>query len=169
MDFVEVKEEYAAAMRRGQKEYKEALASGKHPHPLVLDDILGENATNTVHDIGIVEIPSERIVGTRSAGRITTFSPSFLPLTKPNTEFALKWMNLCQAHLGEIGIRDPITCYEYLGNFYVEEGNKRVSVLRYFDAPRVAAVVKRILPPRTEDPRIKAYYEFLEFYKTSKL
>jgi len=169
MDFLEAKEEYTAALRLGQKEYKEMLADGKDPHPAVLDDLLDESVANVVNDIGLVEIPAERIIGTRSAGRITTFSPSFLPLAKPTSEFALKWVNLCQAHLGEVGIRDPITCYEYLGNFYVEEGNKRVSVLRYFGAPRIAGMVKRILPPRSDEPRIQAYYEFLEFYKNSKL
>ena len=168
MDFLEAKEEYASALRQGQKEYKEMIAAGKAPHPAVLDDLLDDNAANVVQDIGLVEVPAERIVGTRSAGRITTFSPSFLPLAKPNSEFALKWTNLCLAHLEE-GIRDAITCYEYLGNFYVEEGNKRVSVLRYFGAPRISGTVKRVLPQRSEEPRIKAYYEFLEFYKNSKL
>jgi len=169
MDFIEAKEEYSSALRRGQKEYKELLAAGKSPHPAVLDEILGDKVANSTQTIGLVEIPAERIVGTRSAGRITTFSPSFSPLAKPSSEFALKWMSLCQAHLGEVGIRDPITCYEYLGNFYVEEGNKRVSVLRHFDANRISANVTRILPPRSEDPRIKAYYEFLDFYRVSKL
>ena len=169
MDLIEAKEEYAAAVRRGQKEYKELTAAGKSPYPAVLDEILVDQTSSAVQDIGLVEIPAERIIGTRSAGRITTFSAGFLPLAKPSSEFAQKWITLCQAHLGEIGIRDPIDCYEYLGNFYVEEGNKRVSVLRYFDAPRVSGMVKRILPPRSEDSRIKAYYEFLEFYKDSKL
>ena len=169
MDYIVAKEEYAAALRRGQKEYKDLLAAGKAPHPAVLDDLLDPAAANSVQHIGLVEIPMERIVGTRSSGRITTFSASFLPLAKPNSEFANKWENLCAAHLGDTGIRDPITCYEYLGNFYVEEGNKRVSVLRFYDAPRVPAMVTRILPERSEKPRIKAYYEFLDFYKVSRL
>ena len=169
MDVLEAKEEYISALRQGQKEYREQVAAGKPAHPSVLDDLLDDSSANVMQDIGLVEIPAIRIVGTRSAGRITTFSPSFLPLAKPTSEFALKWINLCQAHLDEVGIRDPITCYEYLGNFYVEEGNKRVSVLRYFGAPRIAGMVKRVLPQRSEDPRIQAYYEFLEFYKGSKL
>jgi len=169
MDFVEAKEEYSAALRRGQKEYKELLAAGKSPNPAVLDQILDNHTAASTQTVGLVEIPAERIVGTRSAGRITTFSASFLPLAKPTSEFATKWTNLCMAHLSETGIRDPITCYEYLGNFYVEEGNKRVSVLRYFDANRISAMVTRILPERSEEPRIKAYYEFLEFYKASRL
>lgn len=169
MEFIEAKEEYLAALRRAQKEYKELTAAKKDPYPAVLDDLLDDNAANVVQDIGLVEIPAERIIGTRSAGRITTFSASFLPLAKPSSEFAIKWMNLCQAHMGEIGIRDPIACFEYLGNFYVQEGNKRVSVLRHFGSPRIPGTVMRILPPRSEEPRVKAYYEFLEFYKYSKL
>ena len=30
-------EEYAQALRRGQKEYRELMMEGKNPHPLVLD------------------------------------------------------------------------------------------------------------------------------------
>jgi len=169
MDFLEAKDEYYAALRRGQKEYKEQMALGKNPHPAVLDQIIDIGTATSTQLIGLVEIPAERIVGTRSAGRISTFSASFLPLAKQTSEFASKWINLCMAHLGEEGIRDPITCYEYLGNFYVEEGNKRVSVLRYFGANRIPAMVTRILPERSEKPRIKAYYEFLDFYKSSRL
>ena len=169
MEFLEIQEEYLAAQRRAHKEYKELTAAGKSPYPAVLDEILGSNPTNSTREIGLVEIPAHRIVGTRSAGRINVFSAGFLPLPKPDSEFAQKWMHLCKAHLGEAGIRDAITCYEYLGNFYVEEGNKRVSVLRYFGAPRVSAVVTRILPARSEEPRIKAYYEFLDFYSAAGL
>ena len=169
MGIVTASDEYNQALRQGQKEYKELLAARKSPHPAVLDQILPENYVDMVQDVGLVEIPSERIVGTKSAGRISAFTASFRPLLDEDTEFGVKWINLCKAHLGETGITDPILCYEYLGNFYVQEGNKRVSVLRHFGAPRIAGNVKRVLPAPGEDPRIKAYYEFLEFYKGAKL
>ena len=162
-------DEYALALRRGLKESRECSATGKRSHPLVLDEILPENYPGVVKDLGLMEIPAERIVGTKSAGRITAFSPSFRPLLSAKTEFANKWMNLCRAHLGDTGIQDPILCFEYLGEFYVQEGNKRVSVLRHFDAPRIPGIVKRVIPPVSEDPRIKAYYEFLDFFKVSRL
>ena len=162
-------DEYAQALRQGQKEYRELLMAGRDPHPAVLDEILPEYAAETVVDIGTLEIPAQRIVGTKSAGRITAFTPSFRPLLDMKSEFATKWISLCMAHLGETGITDPIMCYEYLGNFYVQEGNKRVSVLRHFDAPRIPGTVKRIMPAQSGDPRVKAYYEFVEFYKGSKL
>ena len=162
-------DEYIQALKAGQKEYKELSAAGKPTHPAVLDELLPENAAETVVDVGFVEIPAERIVGTKSAGRITAFTPTFKPLLDPKSEFAMKWISLCAAHLGDTGITDPISCYEYLGNFYVQEGNKRVSVLRCFDAPRIPGNVRRILPPMSDEPRIRAYYEFLDFFKGAKL
>ena len=162
-------EEYVQALKAGQKEYKDLVAAGRDPHPAVLDELLPENAAETVVEVGLVEIPSERIVGTKSAGRITAFTATFQPLLDSKSEFATKWVSLCAAHLGDTGITDPIVCYEYLGNFYVQEGNKRVSVLRHFGAPQIPGNVRRILPPPSDDLRIRAYYEFLEFYKGAKL
>ncbi len=161
-------EEYTLALRQGQKEYKELTQAGLPPYPAVLDEMLDTTAS-TVIDIGTFEIPSERIVGTKSAGRISAFTSSFLPLLNLDSEFAQKWINLCADHLSDTGIREPIICYEYLGNFYVQEGNKRVSVLRYFGAPRIPSQVKRVMPKVSEDPRVRAYYEFLDFYKGSRL
>ncbi len=160
-------EEYTQALKQGQKEYRELLMAGKDPHPAVLDEILPDISGGSVVDVGLVEIPAERIVGTKSAGRITAFTPTFKPLLEPKSEFGMKWISLCKAHLGDTGITDPIMCYEYLGNFYVQEGNKRVSVLRHFGSPRIPGNVKRVLPPMSEDGRIKAYYEFIDFYKAS--
>ena len=163
----EAMEHYAKATRLASKEVKERTAAGKSAYPQVLDDIVPSFESDIYQDVGLVEIPAERIIGTKSAGRITAFSASFLPLLNIDTEFATKWLNLCDAHLSDVGIREPILCYEYLGNFYIQEGNKRVSVLRSFDAPRIPGHVRRVLPPLSEDPHIKAYYEFLEFYKDS--
>ena len=162
-------EEYLLALKKGQKIYRERLMAGLPPYPAVLDEILPPDTPTVTKEIGMVEIPAERIIGTKSAGRITAFNAEFQPLLDDKSEFGLKWISLCAAHLGETGITDPISCFEYLGNFYVQEGNKRVSVLRHFGSPRIPGNVTRIIPPPSEEPRIKAYYEFLEFYKVSKL
>ena len=162
-------DEYDLALRAGQKEAKELTAAGKNPNPAVLDEILPEGTPDTAQEVGLLDIPAHRIVGVKSAGRITAFTASFKPLLDRNSEFAFKWIALCDAHLGDTGIRDPIECYEYLGDFYVQEGNKRVSVLRHFGAPRIPGNVRRIVPPMSDDPRIKAYYEFLDFFKGARL
>ena len=50
------------------------------------------------------------------------------------------------------------------------EGNKRVSVLKYFDGVKVSAHVYRMIPKYDEqDEDIKLYYGFLEFFKETGL
>lgn len=166
MSRVEATEEYGRALKLGQKEFKDRQAKGQNPYPAVLDEILADAPDSAILEVGTVEIPTSRIVGIRSAGRTAAFTAGFLPLLPVGTEFSSKWINLCAAHLDE-GIREPIQCYEYLGNFYVQEGNKRVSVLKYFDAPRIPCTVHRIMPEQNDSPRVKAYLEFTEFFKLS--
>ena len=161
------KEDYLRAMKMGLKEQKEAEAAGLPVTPAVLDEVFPEAAQASIRDLGVREIPIERIIGTKTAGRIHAFSPSFLPVQSAESEFAMKWMALCEAHLSDTGIREPIECYEYLGDFYVQEGNKRVSVLRYFGAVLIPATVKRVLPMDTDSPRAAAYLEFLDFYSAT--
>lgn len=162
------REEYSKALKAGQREYKELTSRGAQPYPAVLEKLLPEISTYAIQALPATEIPAERIVGVVAEGRTNAFTAGFLPLLDANNEFAAKWISLCAAHLDE-GIRDAILCYEYLGDFYVQEGNKRVSVLKHFGAPKILADVKRILPPMSEEPRIKAYYEFLDFYKGTGL
>ena len=107
-------------------------------------------------------------MGTKTSGRHTAFSYDFMPLLEPDTEFAAKWSNLCDAHLEE-GIHTPIIAFEYMNRFYVQEGNKRVSVLKYYGAVKIPGTVTRLIPARTEDLENKIYYEFLDFYKLSKV
>ncbi len=169
MDLLEAREEYIKARRLGQKEVREMRLQGRETAPAVLDDILDENHTGATQEVGFLNIPIDRIVGTKTAGRITAFSAGFLPLLDTETEFAQKWMHLCAAHMSDEGIRNGIICYEYLGNFYVQEGNKRVSVLKYFGASQIPGTVYRILPEDREAPGVQAYFEFLDFYKATGL
>lgn len=169
MNRKEAVEEYAKAYKEGHKEYKECIQKEIAPNPAVLEELLDETAETSCVEMGLVYIPTKRIVGTMNAGRISAFTPTFRPLMEPESEFAAKWISLCADHLGDTGIQSPIECVEYLGNFYVQEGNKRVSVLRHFGAVRIPGYVKRVLPIRTENPRIQAYYEFLDFYAEAKL
>ena len=169
MPFESAYEEYSKAQRAGLKEQKERTAAGKEPGPAVLEQLLSKDEPRQSQNVGYVEIPTELIVGTVTAGRTTAFTARFLPVLDKDTEFAAKWAALCAAHLSDEGIRDPITCVEYLGKFYVQEGNKRVSVLRWFGAPLIPAMVTRILPPLKAEPRIQAYYEFLEFFRSTGL
>ena len=156
-------EEYVHAQRRAQREYREKIAAGQYPYLPVLDDILEKANVENQLPIGLVEVPMELLVGTKTAGRTAAFAANFMPLLGANTEFASKWISLCQAHVEE-GIRDPIRCFEYMGRFYVQEGNKRVSVLKYFQADSITANVTRVMPKYSDSPEVRLYYEFVEYY-----
>ncbi len=159
---------YKEALRSAQKE-QHARAAKNEPETLpVLDDILGSDKVTTGVDLGLVQIPAELIAGTKSRGRASAFAPNFMPIMEEGTEFAEKWKRLCDAHLTE-GIRDPVKAYEYMNRYYIEEGNKRVSVLKFFDAVNIPGTVTRILPERNGDEAVELYYELLAFSKYSHI
>ncbi len=161
-------EDYNKAYKAGKKDYQARLLRGEQPTLKVLDDILPPRGSYSEVPLGLVQIPIEQIAGTKTGGRSSSFAGNFMPILRENTEFAYKWSSLSDSHLSE-GIRDPIKAYEYMNKFYVEEGNKRVSVLKYYDAVSVPGNVTRILPPRTEEKENKIYYEFVNFYDLSQI
>ena len=166
---IEAASQYTAAQKMGRKAQKEWSKQGKEPYLPALDDFLDESTIEQQVDLGILDIPLEKIVGTKTSGRTVSFAPNFMPLLGEDTEFAQKWRSLCAAHLSDRGIDDPIHCYEYLGQFYVQEGNKRVSVLKSYGAFSIRGRVTRLIPAYSEEDAIQRYYEFLEYYPLTRL
>ncbi len=161
--------QFVQANKLAQKYYKSAQSRGDYPYLPVLEDLLRENQTAGRMEIGLVDIPAELIIGTNDGGRREAFAGNFMPLLEMNSEFGDKWINLCEAHLSDEGIRDPIRCCEYLGYFYVVEGNKRVSVFKSYNAPTIPGTVQRIIPVCSDDSSIRLYYEFMHFYQRCSL
>lgn len=166
---VEALEHYQQALKAGRKAHRKSVQQGNYPFLQMLDEILSDSMMEDEADLGLIEIPIDKIVGTKSEGRKNAFSSNFMPLLPADSEFGLKWRDLCEAHLGDEGIHDPIRCYEFMGHFYVQEGNKRVSVLKYFGASSIPGYVIRILPVDYSSPEAQAYREFLQYYPLTKL
>ena len=156
--------EYIEALKLGKKEQRNCMAHGRFPYLPVLDEILIDQEIQSEVSLGIINIPLDKVVGTSTKGRTYAFAANFMPLLETKTEFANKWGTLADAQVNE-GIRDPIVCYEFMNRFYVVEGNKRVSVLKYFKADSILAKVTRKIPKLTEDYEVKLYYEFMKFYE----
>ena len=138
---VEAVQYYQQALKAGRKSHRQDVQRGRYPFLQILDEILADHMIAGETDLGTMEIPMDKIVGTKTRGRTNAFASNFMPLLPENSEFGTKWRALCNAHLSDEGIRDPIVCYEYLGRFYVQEGNKRVSVLKFFGAPTITGTV----------------------------
>lgn len=166
---IESSEHYQKALKAGRKMQKLRVHQGLNPYLEILDEILPDYHVSGQEELGVIEIPADKIVGTKTRGRSNAFASNFMPLIPEKSEFCMKWQTLCQYHLGESGIRDPIFCYEFLGRFYVQEGNKRVSVLKYFDAASIRGKVIRILPGESDRPEVAAYREFLTYYPKTRL
>ena len=159
---------YKEALKLGQKEVRARLAKDEDPYLPALDDIIPPEKALTGIRLGVMQIPVWFIVGTKTSGRLNAFAANFLPIIDEGTEFADKWETLYRSHISE-GIRDPIKVYEYLIRYYVEEGNKRVSVLKYCGAYSVPANVTRIMPERDGSEEVQLYYEYLDFNRYSKI
>ena len=157
---------YRDALKRGQKEFHTCISHGAYPYLPVLEDFVPAEDLLHVTDLGTIQIPLAFVCGTRTSGRTQAFARNFMPLMDEDSEFAAKWKALCRSQVEE-EIRDPIKAYEYMNRYYVEEGNKRVSVLKYLDADSIYAHVIRILPQRDGDSQVELYYEFLDFCRCS--
>ncbi len=158
--------DYVGALRLGRKQYQSAVAKGEYPYLPVLDDILANTDIVSEVNLGVIDVPLARIVGTKTQGRTQAFAGNFMPLLGEKTEFGAKWAYLYDHQIDE-GIHDPIVAYEFMNRYYVQEGNKRVSVLKYVKAYSIPASVTRLIPRRSDDQDIRLYYEFLDFYQVS--
>lgn len=160
--------EYGKAYKKGKKDYQLRMMKGERPTLPVLDEMLLAKGTYKEVPLGIVKIPLDSLVGTKTNARSNAFASNFMPILSEKSEFAEKWANLYKSQVSE-GIREPIKVYEYMNQFYVEEGNKRVSVMKYVGMDSIPGSVTRIIPNKTDELENKIYYEFLDFYELSKI
>ena len=161
-------EDYIKAQKLGLKAYKAATSRGLYPYLPVLDDILPHAHVECEVRLGISNIPLYQVIGTSTAGRTRAFANNFMPLLDYGSEFSAKWSHLVDAQIKE-GIHDAIKVYEYMNKYYVVEGNKRASVLKYFDSPSILADITRIIPRKSDDLEVQIYYEFMDFYDLTKI
>lgn len=158
--------DYAAALKQGRRKYHSAVTKGEYPYLPVLDDILSYTEVAANVSLGRMDVPLSKIVGTKTAGRTDAFAGNFMPLLPEKSEFAGKWSSLYEHQVTD-GIRDPIVAYEFMNRFYVQEGNKRVSVMKYLGAYSIGATVTRIVPKKTDDKETRLYYEYMDFFEVS--
>lgn len=155
-------EQYKKARKAGIKAFREAGGKGRYPYLTALDEILLHTKTAGREEVGVFEIPLSRVTGTKTAARSESFAWNFMPLLQEKTEFSGKWERLYEAQMEE-GIREPVKVYEYMHHFYVREGNKRVSVMKYVGAVKITADITRIFPKRDGKKASEAFYQYAAF------
>ena len=123
MDRAEADNHYTIARKLGQKEYSRSVSKGMTGYLPVLEGILKNIEIIYEIDLGVVEIPLKKIVGTYTNARSRSFAVNFHAADDPEDGVCGKMDSFVRS-TSEEGIRDPIKVYEYLNWFYVVEGTK---------------------------------------------
>lgn len=138
-------EQYQYALKRGKENVHEQRQRKLNTHPLVLEEITDIRECSK-EDLGVMYVPARLIIGTLTEARASSFSADFMPILNERSEFAAKWQAVCDQHLSFEGVKESVSAYEYLGKFYIIEGEKTVSVLRSYGVVYILADVIRIIP-----------------------
>ena len=158
---------YKDAKKLGDEAVRAAIKNGVSPYLPVLDNFEEvKHSAGEVH-AGLMDLPLSRIRGNKEMSRNNAFANNFMPIFDEGSEFATKWTLLYNSYLEE-GIREAIKVYEYMNWYYVEEGNKRVSVSKFGGSAFILADVIRILPVKNDTKEVKVYYEYLDFLRVTK-
>lgn len=165
----EVQVRYSQAHALAKKSVRMAEKSGIEVYPRELKYDMFDTKVDRVEELGTIEIPVDSIIGTAVFNEKGLYSPDFMPIASEDSPFAEQWCQLYMDYLKDYGWYGPIRCIEYLGRFYVQDGKKRVSVLKAHGAYTTQAIVTRLLPVKSEEEAVQRYYSFLENYKKTGL
>ena len=76
---IESAEHYQKALKVGHRMQRQRLSQGLYPYLEVLDEILEEYSILGQEELGTIEIPADKIVGTKTRGRSDAFAANFIP------------------------------------------------------------------------------------------
>lgn len=116
-----------------------------------------ENAYNSVH-LGIKEVPLDKIIG--SVEKYTDFDKNFAP---KNNVVKQRWINIYVGYIGE-SMLPPVILYKIKDNYYVYDGNHRISVAKFLNFASIEAEVEEFLPSKNSTDEI-IYRESMIFEK----
>ena len=115
-----------------------------------------ENAYNSVN-LGIKEIPLGKIVG--SVEKYSYFDKNFVP---KNNIVKQRWISIYTAYMTETML-PPVILYKIKDDYYVYDGNHRVSVAKFLNFASIEAEVEEFLP--TKDTKDKVIYREHMFFE----
>ena len=115
-----------------------------------------ENAYNSVN-LGIKEIPLGKIVG--SVEKYSYFDKNFVP---KNNIVKQRWISIYTAYMAETML-PPVILYKIKDDYYVYDGNHRVSVAKFLNFASIEAEVEEFLP--TKDTKDKIIYREHMFFE----
>ena len=101
---------YRKAYNAGKKHARKMTKQETDPNLPILDDFLTEDMVTDKVNLGIMGIPTDKIVGLATDADKDRYTHDFLPLPSPDSDFATKWCKIYWHYLGNKGGCCPITC-----------------------------------------------------------
>ena len=71
---------YKEALKLGQKEKRQLISQGNYPYLAVMEEMMSEERLNSGTRLGVIEVPLEFVVGTKTKSRTDSFAANFMPL-----------------------------------------------------------------------------------------
>jgi hypothetical protein len=120
------------------------------------------------HSLGMQTVPLDRVTG--SVGRYHDFDRAFLPR---QTRTRGRWVSVDEAHLKDISL-PAIELYKVGSDYFVKDGNHRVSVARqhgqkFIDAEVIEVDVSKLSGKELDPMERILWEERKNFYKVSRL
>ncbi len=135
---------------------------------LPFDEIRAQLPVRSQHDIGMQQIPLDKVVG--SVGRYQDFDKAFLPR---HSFLRSRWVSIDTAQLQDITL-PPIEVYKIGDVYFVKDGNHRVSVARergqaFIDANVIEIASPVPITPMTNVDDLIRQVEKIDFYAKTNL
>jgi hypothetical protein len=161
-------EDFQRAYRRGFWRKLSAWFTGSENELLAYEEVRRQLPLTGQRDVGMREIPLDKIVG--SVGRYRDFDRAFLPTQKTTSQ---RWINVDKARLQDVEL-PPIEVYKLGEVYFVKDGNHRVSVARernqlFIDAYVTEVDVPIVLTPDMRLDDVVAKREYAQFLQTTGL
>ena len=83
-------EDYRAARKLAQKASRSAVSNGEYPYLPALDEFVSREEICGEQPLGIVDIPLDKVAGTKTSGRRNSFANNFVFVASPRYFFKIK-------------------------------------------------------------------------------
>ena len=166
----EVHEAYQQASAMARANQAKAKKWGLPMSPVELNVAKEQSQIADRIDLGILDVPTNLIAGVVEQNEDSALlTKDFLPVSLSNSSFAEIWRETYYNCLYAGLDNRAISCYEYLGKFYVLNGVVEVSVAKFSKKDTFPAHVIRLMPVKTDTPAIRQYYDFLRQFRLTRL
>lgn len=145
MEELRAREDFDAARYRAFWRAARAALRGRGRRLLSIDRVLQAARLEGQSDLGVHEIPLDRVVGSAGPAKTRDFDASFLPISRRLRD---RWARVYTAMVEGAGV-PSIDVYKLGDTYYVVDGHHRVSVARSLGRDTIEAHVVEV---RTRAP-----------------